>query len=140
MAAATTAAEPPAPATMLAGNGIASVELQRAPNSHFYADALVNGSPVRFIVDTAATSVVLTRADAQRVGLLGGDFSVRGRGAGGEVRLMPVTITRLAVGPVGAEQVPAMVAEDGLQVSLLGQTYLQRVGTVTIEGDRMVLR
>lgn len=122
------------------GNLVGAVELERSPDSYFYADARVNGTAVRFIVDTGATSVVLTRADAQRAGLLGGEYSARGRTAGGEVRLMPVTVARLDLGPVAAEQVPAMVAEEGLEVSLLGQTYLARLGTVAIQGDRMVLR
>jgi aspartyl protease family protein len=122
------------------GNGVAFVELERAPDSHFYADAQVNGASVRFIVDTGATSVVLTQADAQRAGLLGGEYSARGKTANGEVRLMPITIERLGLGPLTAEHVPAMVAEHGLEVSLLGQSYLQRVQTVAIQGDRMVLR
>ena len=123
-----------------AGNGIGSLEIKRAADSHFYVEALVNGIPVRFVVDTAATKVVLTKADAQRAGLAAGEYNLRGRGAGGEVRLMPITIARLGLGVVTAEQVPAMVAEDGLPVSLLGQSYLSRIGSVAIEGDTMTLR
>lgn len=127
---------PPPPA----GNGIGTVTLERSADSHFYADALVNGTSVRFMVDTGATSVVLTKADAQRVGLAGGEYSGRARTAGGIVRVMPVTIERLGLGPVSTEHVPAVVAEEGLEISLLGQSYLSRVGSVGIEGDRMVLR
>ncbi len=124
-----------------AGNGVGTVELARAPDRHFYADAQVNGARIRFLVDTGASKIVLSHADAQRAGIATGNYSAVGRGAGGEVRLLPVTIARLGLGPVSAEQLPAMVAEEGaLTVSLLGQSYLSRLESVTIEGDRMILR
>ncbi|HKT15890.1 MAG TPA: TIGR02281 family clan AA aspartic protease [Allosphingosinicella sp.] len=135
------AAEPQAPpAAPLVGNGYASVTLQRARDSHFYADAQVNGAIVHFMIDTGASSVVLTRGDALRAGIGAGDFTLKGTGAGGEVQLMSTSIGRLALGPLSAANVPAMVAKDGLPISLLGQSYLSRIGTVSISGDTMVLR
>ena len=128
---------PPPPAT--AGNGFASRELARAPDGHFYADAQVNGARIRFLVDTGATMVALTRADAQRAGIALPSERATAIGVGGPVEVMPVTIDRIAVGPLAARQVPGAVAED-LDVSLLGQSFLARVGTVEIQGDRMVLR
>jgi aspartyl protease family protein len=52
---------------------------------------------------------------------------------------MPVTIDRLAAGPLEARAIEGAVVPR-LQVSLLGQSFLARVGTVEISGDRMVLR
>ena len=135
------AAEPQPPAALtFVGNGYASVTLDRAPDSHFYADAQVNGALVHFMIDTGSSSVVLTRADALRAGIGAGDFTLKGVGAGGEVQLMSASIDRLALGPLSAANVPAMVAKDGLPVSLLGQSFLSRIGTVSISGDSMVLR
>lgn len=132
-------AAPPMPAPI--ANFAGSVTLERGADSHFYADAQVNGARVRFLVDTGATSVVLTARDAQRAGIGGGEFSAAGIGAGGPVRLKPVTLDRIAVGDLSANNVPAMVAEgDSLPVSLLGQSWLAQLGSVTIEGDRMILR
>lgn len=142
---------PPAPAPEAAapeargdapavGNGLAGFVIERAPDNHFYAEAQVNGARLRFMVDTGASIIVLTRADAQRAGIAQGSYSARATGAGGEVRLMPTEIERLALGPLSAANVPAMVAEDGLPVSLLGQSFLARVGSVEIRGDRMILR
>lgn len=123
------------------GSGLASVTLERRPDSHFYADALVNGAPVRFLIDTGSSAVVLTRADARRAGIGVGDYKARAIGAGGEIRLMPVTLARLTLGPLAGDNVPAMVAEEGsIPVSLLGQSFLGRIGSVAIEGDKMVLR
>jgi predicted aspartyl protease len=56
---------PPAQPSQLVANGY--VAIQRAPDSHFYVDAEVNGTTVHFLVDTGATAVVLAAADAQRL-------------------------------------------------------------------------
>ena len=91
--------------------------------------------------DDPRSALKFKMTDAQRAGIATGDYSATGQGAGGQVRLLPVTIARLGLGPASAEQVPAMVAEEGaLSVSLLGQTYLSRLESVAIEGDRMILR
>ena len=122
-------------------NAFGAVTLARAPDSHFYAEAQVNGASVRFLVDTGATSVVLTGEDARRAGSASGDYSALGMGAGGEIKLMPVQVSRLSLGPVALDNVPVLVAEEGkLPISLLGQSFLARAGNVTIEGDRLTLK
>ncbi len=124
------------------GNGLAANELNRSPDGHFYADLMVNGAPVHFLVDTGASTVALTRQDAQKVGLQfsDGEFTSKAKTANGEVALKPVTLDRVTLGPLEATQVDAAIIDQGLDISLLGQSWLRRVGTVTIEGDRMVLR
>lgn len=121
------------------GNGLARRELLRGPDGHFYADAQVNGANIRFMVDTGASVVVLTPGDAQRAGIALPSARTLAMGVGGTVEVAPVTIDRLALGPLEARGVSAAVA-DGLPVSLLGQSFLAHVGSVEIRGDRMVLR
>jgi aspartyl protease family protein len=116
------------------------VSIQRAPDSHFYADAEVNGMTVHFLIDTGATGVVLTAADAQRVGVSGEGYTLTAKTAGGDVQLMPATANRVALGSFAASDVPVLVAKDQLGISLLGQSYLSRIGTVSITGDVMTLR
>lgn len=132
----------PKPVTTPAGNGIAEAELTRAPDGHFYAAALVNGQPIRFIVDTGATTVALTKRDAEALGIhsSAADFTGVGEGAAGKIAYRPVRLDWLAVGPLDARGVDAVVVNGDMRVSLLGQSWLKRVGTVTIEGDKMVLR
>jgi aspartyl protease family protein len=122
-----------------AGNGLASREIARAPDGHFYLDAQVNGAQVHFLVDTGASMVALTAADAQRAGIALPAERAQAMGAGGAVEVMPVTIDRIAIGPLEARGVEGAVARE-LPVSLLGQSFLARIGTVEISGDRMVLR
>lgn len=114
-------------------------QLRRGPDGHFYADAQVNGTTVRFVVDTGASIVVLTREDAQRAGLQLGNERATAMAVGGPVEITPVMLDRVSIGGIEARGVQAAVADE-LQISLLGQSYLQRVGTVEIRGDTMVLR
>jgi len=122
-----------------AGNGFASREIPRSPDGHFYLDAQVNGAQVHFLVDTGASMVALTPADAQRAGIALPSARMRAEGAGGAIEIIPVTIERIAAGPLEARGIEGAVARD-LQISLLGQSFLSRIGTVQISGDRMVLR
>lgn len=115
--------------------------LTRHADGHFYADIRIDGRPVRMLVDTGASFVALTRADADRAGVdwREDDAVVVGNGAGGPVRGVPVTLDQVELGGHRARAVQAAVIVDGLQVSLLGQSFLQQVDTVRIEGDRMTL-
>ena len=119
-----------------------AVVLRREADGHFYTQALVNGMSIRFIVDTGASSVALTRADAQRAGMFlsENDFNQVGRAAGGTIKLRQVMLDRVAVGNIEARGVPGVVIGDDGDVSLLGQSFLATLGRVTIEGDQMVLR
>lgn len=115
--------------------------LTRAADGHFYAEVDVNGRTIRFLVDTGAGTVALTRDDAMRAGISFDTARFRpvGTGASGQVKGQPVLIDQLSMGSARAHHVPAVVLESGLPVSLLGQSFLARFGTMRIEGDRMVL-
>jgi len=116
-------------------------KLERAPNGHFYADGNINGQPVRLVVDTGASMVALTIADARRIGVPFSpyDFGVIGTGASGAVRGAPVVLDSVEIGGKEVHGVRGAVVE-GLDVSLLGQTYLERIGSVQMSGDTMTLR
>jgi aspartyl protease family protein len=116
--------------------------IERSDDGHFYVDAEVNGQLVHFLVDTGASSVVLTMADAKHVGLpfSPSQFSVVARGASGDVSGQILKIGRVAIGRKEAFDVEGAVVDDGLDVSLLGQSFLSRIGTLVIDGDKMVLR
>jgi aspartyl protease family protein len=137
------AAPPP-----LAAKAVAKTEpaldqvIERSDDGHFYVNAEVNGQLVRFLVDTGASSVVLTMADAKHVGLpfSEGQFSVIARGASGDVSGQVMKIGRVAIGRKEAFDVSGAVVAEGLDVSLLGQSFLSRIGTLVIDGDRMILR
>jgi aspartyl protease family protein len=118
------------------------VVLDRQGDGHFYAETTANGAPVRFLVDTGASVVALTAADAQRLGLFWNYNELQhvGRGVSGDVMGKPVEIRELRLGGLVAQNVRAVIIPDGLDVSLLGQSYLSGVGQVTINGNKLTLR
>ena len=115
--------------------------LERGPGGHFYADAQVNGMTVHFLVDTGASGVALTVADAQRVGLQfsPSEFTAIGRGASGEVRGKLITLDRVTLNGRTVENVSGAIIEGG-DTSLLGQSFLTRMGTLEMNGERMTIR
>jgi aspartyl protease family protein len=130
-------APPPA-----AGNGHAAVTLERAPDSHFYLDMQVNGRAMRFLVDTGASSVALSRADARRLGLAVDphDFTGTAQTASGAAAFAPVRLDSMQAGPLAATDVEAVVLDVEHGVPLLGQSFLRRLAEVSVRGDVMVLR
>jgi aspartyl protease family protein len=140
-AAITTETSADAPAKPM-GNGFGETVIPRSPDGHFYLDARVGAATVHFMVDTGASIVALNKSDAQAAGVQfsQGDFTATGETAGGRIAMRPVTLPSVSVGSLTADNVEAAVVDGDMGVSLLGQSWLRRVGTVTIEGDRMILR
>lgn len=115
--------------------------LEREPDGHFYADATVDSRRTHFLVDTGASVVALTGADAEGIGLdwSEDDLVAIGRGASGTVYGVPVRLERVELGGFEATDVDAAIIPDGLDVSLLGQSFLSKLQGVRIEGDRMII-
>lgn len=127
-----------APRSMTPG---AATELRRAGDGHFYAGVSANGRPVTMLVDTGASVVALTGADARALGLgwSPGDLRVVATGASGPIRGVALTLDRVALGGHEARGVAAVIVPEGLPISLLGQSFLATIEPVRIERDRMVL-
>lgn len=122
---------------------IGLAELRRDADSHFRAAATVNGRPLTMLVDSGASLVVLTEADARTVGiyLSAKDFTATAHTAGGEVKMAPVVIDRLSVNGIERRNVAGAVVPAGLlNQSLLGQSFLGQLSEVTIRDDVMRLR
>ena len=117
------------------------VRLPRQPDGHFYADAAIDGQATRMLVDTGASVVALTGEDAQSVGLNWDPNDVRpvARGASGVVHGVPVTLQHISLDGLEARNVQAIIVPDGLGTSLLGQSFLSRIGRVEIHDGTMVL-
>ena len=115
--------------------------LTAGPGGHFRTTALVNGQPVGVIVDTGATTIALSVADARRIGIAvdPASFTEVGMGAGGPVRGQNVMIDSVSVDGREVRALRGVVLE-GLEESLLGQSYLSRIGEVSMSGGAMILR
>ena len=142
-------ASPPAPSeSAAAATVIASpapspreTKLERRGNGHFYADPAINGQPVHVVIDTGASFVALTKDDARRIGIPfeESEFDVVGTGASGPVRGKLIELEKIDLDGKEVRKVRGAVLE-GLDISLLGQSYLSRIGSVQMSGDEMVLR
>tara|TARA_R100001369_G_scaffold2657_13_gene8697 strand:- start:500 stop:1087 length:588 start_codon:yes stop_codon:yes gene_type:complete len=121
--------------------GTGSVTLPRARDGHYYLTATINGTPLRFVVDTGATDMVLTRKDAEAAGLKPDDLKYLGRAstANGEVRTAYVRLAEVELGGVRDTNVPAVVNAGEMRQSLLGMGYLQRWGRIEITNGELIL-
>lgn len=117
------------------------VVLSRQPDGHFYADVSVDGQMVHMLVDTGASVVALTEADADALGLTWdqADVSPVAQGASGPVLGVNVTIPELTLGDHVAHNVDALIIPEGLAISLLGQSFLSTLGQVQMSGDQMIV-
>jgi aspartyl protease family protein len=117
------------------------VILDRREDGHFYATADVSGKPVLFLVDTGASIIALTGKDARALGLSWDEreLKVVGRGVSGDVYGTDITLDKVAVGDVEFRNLRASIIPEGLDISLLGQNFLGRAKTVSINGDRMTI-
>ncbi len=115
--------------------------LQRERDGHFYADAFVSGTPIRMMVDTGASVIALTASDAMAAGLHWDSSEVRhiGSGASGAVYGVPRRLSEVEVGGMTRRNVDAVIIPEGLEISLLGQSYLSQIGSVEISGGQMVM-
>jgi aspartyl protease family protein len=119
-----------------------AIELRRASDGHFHATLEVNGEPVRFMVDTGASDIVLSRRDAERVGIDPTRLSYLelAQTANGTVATAPVRLGLVRLAEITDTDVRASVSGGPLDVSLLGMAYLDRFGSIEITGDTMRLR
>jgi len=117
------------------------IEIPRRRDGHFYITAKLDGVDIDFIVDTGATEIVLSKADARRLGFNPDDllFLNSARTANGEVGLALVVIEQLELGPLLDENIRAWVNEGELDTSLLGMSYLSLFQSIEIRGNELIL-
>lgn len=114
----------------------------RDGGGHFTVDGQVNGRPVRFLIDTGASGIVLSPADARRVGV---DidalrFTRPGETANGLGFSAPFTADSLEVAGVRLSGVEMAVNQAPMSISLLGMSFLDRLESFQVRGDRLYLR
>jgi aspartyl protease family protein len=119
------------------------VEIARGNRGEFQVTAEINGARVATVYDTGASAVVLTQEAAKAAGLPLDflNYSVAVETANGRARAAPVTLDRIKVGGIEERAVPALIAQPGqLRTSLLGMSFLNRLKSSEVRGDRLMLR
>ena len=119
--------------------GARQIVLPMGPGGHFMAQGAINGKSVNFMVDTGATTIAMSAADAQRLGLT---FDGGRRGlantAGGSVPVYEVQLNSVRVGDVEVYNLSASVLQAQMPFILLGNNFLSRFN-MRREGDTMRL-
>jgi aspartyl protease family protein len=116
--------------------------IEAGPHGHFLVEAVVDGVPLDFLVDTGASHVVLSLQDARRLGFTPDRlrFTQKFQSANGTVRAAPVELRELRIGQLRLFGLEASVNGGPLPISLLGMSFLQRLTSYEVARGRLVLR
>jgi aspartyl protease family protein len=119
-----------------------AVQIARGQSGEFALQAKINGVAAPMVIDTGATSVVLTYETAKAAGLplelL--EYDVDVETAGGHTRAARLTLDRLAIGRLVERSVPALVVPHGqMKTNLLGMSFLDRLESWEVRADRLML-
>jgi len=134
---------PGSPLALGEADGRATVTLEKGIDGHFQARVLVNGQPILAVVDTGATSTVLTAQDAMTAGFNPAalSYTVPVATANGMANAATVRTDELAIGAIVRRRMTVLVAAPGsLSQSLLGMNFIGSLSGFDVRGDRMILR
>ena len=126
-----------------ASRGARTVEIARGRAGEFSVSAQVNGANISMALDTGASAVVLTQEAAKAAGLplevL--SYTVTVDTANGRTRAAAVTLDKIGIGGIVERSVPALIAQPGqLRTSLLGMTFLNRLESWEVRGEKLIMR
>ncbi len=125
--------------TSASGADRQSITMTAGSGGHFTVDGQINGGAVRFVVDTGATSVAISAREASRLRI---DYKNAPRGmtqtAAGPTPMYLVRLDTVRVGGIELQNVEAIVIEHGLDIALLGNSFLNRV-EMRRDGQTMTL-
>lgn len=133
---------PGSPLSIVDAEGRVSVALERGRDGHFLARGSVNGTPVTMLVDTGASTTVLTSDDARLAGI---DvdalaFNVPISTANGPASAARTVVSDIGVGDIVRRDMTVLVASRSmLTQSLLGMNFINTLAGFDIRGDRLTL-
>jgi aspartyl protease family protein len=134
---------PGSPLALGNDDGRATVTLEKAPNGHFEARIVVDGTPIRVVIDTGATTTVLSTNDARAAGFdpEALSFTIPVATANGATKAASVRAAELSLGGIVRKNMQVLVASPGtLGQSLLGMNFIGTLSGFDVRGDRMILR
>lgn len=117
-----------------------ALRVRKSEDGHFWLKAEVNGRSVKFLIDSGATTIAMSSADARTAGVApGGGFPVAINTANGVVMAQRARIERLKAGPIERNDLAALVAPEFGETSVLGMNFLSSLRSWRVEGQELVL-
>ncbi len=118
-----------------------TVTIYAGQSGHFSVNALVNGATVQFLLDTGATEVVLTPQDAKNAGIDTSNLTYSSvvQTANGNTTTASVTLDQVQVGSIVLQNVEASVSQGNLDTSLLGMSFLTRLGSYNVSEGTLTM-
>ena len=123
--------------------GLTEIRIRKRLDGHFNANVAVNGKQIAMIVDTGASSIVLTPEDAAKASIDTRNlaYNIPVLTANGRTFAARVRLDKVAIGPLDRTNVDALVAKHGAMTqSLLGMSFLSRLRSYEFSGDFLTLR
>lgn len=123
--------------------GQRAVRIRKRPDGHFVVRGQVNNRDLALMVDTGASSVVLSNADAKRIGINVANlrYTVPVSTANGTSAAAPILLQNVSIGSISLNRVRALVSKPGaLRESLLGMSFLTRLRSYEFSGEFLTLR
>ena len=117
------------------------IRIRQASDGHFWVTAEVNGEPVRFLIDSGATTTSLSRETAQRVGVeRSGGFQAMVQTANGVVMVDRGRAQSIAIGPIRRNDVAVHISDAFGDMNVIGMNFLSTLSAWGVEGRSLVLR
>ena len=124
------------------GSGYRETSIEADPRGQYVTDALVDGTPVRMMIDTGATFVAISASTAARAGLVPGPgpkWTIKT--ANGASIASPVTLDAMSFGGLYMNDVEALIlAPEAGEVNLIGASFLKRLVSVEQRAGMLILR
>lgn len=122
------------------GDGSGKIIMTADAQGHFFTTGNINGTSVRFLVDTGATMISLGASDARRMGL---DFNRGQKGmtqtANGQALVSKIQLDTVRIGDVTLHNVDALIHQNEMPIALLGMSFLNRM-EMQRDGSTMTLK
>lgn len=126
--------------TMARDNGAIRIPISR--DGHYWVTLDINGTPVRFVIDTGASHISLSYRDAEAVGLGPKELNYNRvfRTANGNSRKAMVRLDHLSLQSIEMSGITASVSRPGqMVISLLGMNFLNKLSGFNVRNGELIL-
>ena len=117
-----------------------AIELRRQDDGHYWLTVDINSKPVRFMVDSGATTTAINATTAKEADVEADGYPIILSTANGRIAAKRGVVRSLSVGPHSIENHPVVVSERFGDVNVLGMNFLNSMQSWRVEGNMMVLQ